>query len=88
MNKVMNRSILTPILIALPSLGLGLSWNMKSTVLTLLVKSITSSDFKLGIISAMVVCIIKSRENNNYSEGFFEKKLKKSNNYIEKNMVK
>lgn len=53
MNKVMNRSILTPILIALPSLGLGLSWNMKSTVLTLLVKSITSSDFKLGIISAI-----------------------------------
>ena len=40
----------------------------------------------LGIISAMVVCIIKSRENNNYSEGFFEKKLKKSNNYIEKNI--
>lgn len=40
----------------------------------------------LGIISAMVICIIKSRENNNYSEGFFEKKLKKSNNYIEKNI--
>lgn len=40
----------------------------------------------LGIISAMAVCIIKSRENNSCSEGFFEKKLEKSNNYIEKNI--
>lgn len=36
MESVKKKSILTPVLIALPSLGLGLSWNMKSTVLTLL----------------------------------------------------
>lgn len=53
MNTVRKGSILTSILIALPSLGLGLSWNMKSTVLTLLVKSITPSDFKLGIITSI-----------------------------------
>lgn len=53
MESVKKKSILTPVLIALPSLGLGLSWNMKSTVLTLLVTSITPSDFKLGIITAI-----------------------------------
>lgn len=53
MESVKKKSVLTPILIALPSLGLGLSWNMKSTVLTLLVKTITPSDFKLGLITAI-----------------------------------
>ncbi|MDO4534990.1 MAG: MFS transporter [Clostridium perfringens] len=53
MESVRKKGLLTPILIALPSLGLGLSWNMKSTVLTLLVKTITPSDFKLGLITAI-----------------------------------
>ncbi|MGL5617054.1 MAG: MFS transporter [Sarcina sp.] len=44
------KKILNPMLIALPSLGLGLAWNMKSTVLPLLVKTITNSNFKLGIL--------------------------------------
>lgn len=41
---------LTPILIALPSLSLGIAWNMKSTVLPLLVNTVTKSSFKLGLI--------------------------------------
>ena len=45
-----------------------------------------ASSVILGIISAMAICIIKSREDNSYSGGFFEKKLEKSNNYIEKNI--
>ncbi len=53
MESIKKRGFLTPILIALPSLGLGLSWNMKSTVLTLLVKTITPSDFKLGVITSI-----------------------------------
>ncbi|MGL5634718.1 MAG: MFS transporter [Sarcina sp.] len=44
---------LTPWLLALPSFGLGLAWNMKSTVLPLLVKSITTSNFKLGLLTTV-----------------------------------
>ena len=43
---------LIPILIALPSFGLGLTWNMKSTILPLLVKTVTTSNLKLGLLAA------------------------------------
>ncbi|MGL4992358.1 MAG: MFS transporter [Sarcina sp.] len=50
---ILKKKKFTPFLIALPSLGLGLAWNMKSTVLPLLVKSVTSSDFKLGLLTTV-----------------------------------
>lgn len=50
---ILKKKKLTPFLIALPSFGLGLAWNMKSTVLPLLVKSVTSSDFKLGLLTTV-----------------------------------
>lgn len=47
------RSMYMPILMAIPSFGLGFMWNMKSTLLPLLVKTVTPSDFKLGLIAAL-----------------------------------
>lgn len=51
MEKLKTKSLI-PILIALPSFGLGLTWNMKSTILPLLVKTVTTSNFKLGLLAA------------------------------------
>ncbi|WP_436513668.1 MFS transporter [Clostridium thermobutyricum] len=48
-----NKGILAPFLIALPSIGLGIAWNMNSTVVPLLVKTATPSAFKLAILVAM-----------------------------------
>lgn len=47
------KGILTPFLIALPSIGLGIAWNMNSTVVPLLVKTVTPSAFKLGLLVTM-----------------------------------
>lgn len=46
-------SKLVPILISLPAIGLGLAWNMNSTVVPLLVALATKSSFLLGILVAM-----------------------------------
>lgn len=46
-------SKLTPILISLPAIGLGLAWNMNSTVVPLLVNRVTKSSFLLGILVSM-----------------------------------
>ncbi|MGL5646245.1 MAG: MFS transporter [Clostridium sp.] len=48
-----NKNILIPFLIALPSIGLGLAWNMNSTLVPLLVKGVTPSAQKLSILIAM-----------------------------------
>ncbi|WP_195972166.1 MFS transporter [Clostridium thermobutyricum] len=47
------KSALIPFLIALPSIGLGLAWNMNSTVVPLLVKTVTPSAFKLAVLVTM-----------------------------------
>ena len=44
---------LIPILIALPSLGLGCVWYMGSTIITLLVERITPSASELGLLMSM-----------------------------------
>lgn len=44
---------LVPILVSLPAIGLGLAWNMNSTVVPLLVALATKSSFLLGILVAM-----------------------------------
>lgn len=44
---------LVPILVSLPAIGLGLAWNMNSTVVPLLVAITTKSSFLLGILVAM-----------------------------------
>ncbi|MDO4535394.1 MAG: MFS transporter [Clostridium perfringens] len=46
-------SKLVPILVSLPAIGLGLAWNMNSTVVPLLVAIATKSSFLLGILVAM-----------------------------------
>lgn len=48
-----NNSKLVPILMALPSIGLGLAWNMNSTVVPLLVETATKSAVQLAILVAM-----------------------------------
>lgn len=48
-----SNSKLAPILISLPAIGLGLAWNMNSTVVPLLVALVTKSSFLLGILVAM-----------------------------------
>ncbi|MGL4850617.1 MAG: MFS transporter [Clostridium sp.] len=48
-----NKNSLVPFLIALPSVGLGLAWNMNSTLVPLLVKGVTPSAQKLSILIAM-----------------------------------
>ena len=48
-----SNSKLVPILISLPAIGLGLAWNMNSTVVPLLVALVTKSSFLLGILVAM-----------------------------------
>ncbi|MDO4535962.1 MAG: MFS transporter [Clostridium perfringens] len=48
-----SNSKLVPILVALPSIGLGLAWNMNSTVVPLLVETATKSAFQLAILVAM-----------------------------------
>ncbi|MGL5647334.1 MAG: MFS transporter [Clostridium sp.] len=47
------KKIFIPLLMAIPSFGLGFIWNMKSTLLSLLVRTVTPSDIKLGIIAAL-----------------------------------
>ncbi|WP_297632945.1 MFS transporter [uncultured Clostridium sp.] len=53
MSNTKKKSALIPFLIALPSIGLGLAWNMNSTLVPLLVKGATSSAFKLSILVTM-----------------------------------
>ena len=52
MNTKKNR-FLIPFLISLPSIGLGLAWNMNSTIVPLLIKTVTPSAFKLGLLVTM-----------------------------------
>ena len=52
MNTKKNR-FLVPFLISLPSIGLGLAWNMNSTIVPLLIKTVTPSAFKLGLLVTM-----------------------------------
>ncbi|WP_297633751.1 MFS transporter [uncultured Clostridium sp.] len=47
------KKIFMPLLMAIPSFGLGFIWNMKSTLLSLLVRTVTPSDIKLGIVAAL-----------------------------------
>lgn len=47
------KKVFMPLFMAIPSFGLGFIWNMKSTLLPLLVKTVTPSDFKLGIVAAL-----------------------------------
>ena len=44
---------LVPILISLPAIGLGLAWNMNSTVVPLIVATVTKSSFLLGLLVSM-----------------------------------
>lgn len=46
-------SKLVPILISLPSIGLGLAWNMNSTVVPLIVATVTKSSILLGLLVSM-----------------------------------
>ena len=46
-------SKLIPLLISLPAIGLGLAWNMNSTVVPLIVATVTKSSFLLGLLVSM-----------------------------------
>lgn len=47
------KSWLIPFLVALPNMGIGIVWNMNSTVVPMLVEKATSSTFLLGLLTMM-----------------------------------
>ncbi|MGL5617023.1 MAG: MFS transporter [Sarcina sp.] len=53
MNTTKKKSWLIPLLVALPSMGIGIVWNMNSTVVPMLVEKATKSPFQLSLLVMM-----------------------------------